>query len=98
MTPRHEQSAAVERTQTTLAQVRRQHVELRTFGQLEETDIAVEMFLVVAFQQTCAGQLATRFSNEPTQTSQGRAEQETAEDPVSNVELDKVQQFRRRFV
>ena len=90
----HQQAVAVERAQASLAQVGGEDVQLRPLGQLEQAGVAVEILLVVVFQQPRSRQLAVRAAQQPARPAQREAQGKAPGDPIADIEADEARAAR----
>src|SRR3982751_446524 len=93
--PHDQQPVAVERAEATLAQVGREDMESRLFGQLEEARFAKEEFLVVVLEESWPCELAVREAGQSAHPSHGETQRETAKDAIAHIERDERQQLAR---
>jgi hypothetical protein len=73
-------------------------VQLRRFRQLEQALVAIEVFLILAFQQPGSRQLTIRQPQQSTRPTQEQAQGKSPQDAITDVQPDKVKQLRRRLV
>ena len=71
---------------------------MRAFRQLEQAGVAIEILLIVIFQQPGSRQLAIREPQKPAGPAQGQSQGKTPEDPIADVEAHKGEELGRRGV
>src|SRR6185437_2760441 len=89
---------AVERTQAPFAQIGAEDVQLRLLGKFEEARIAVEILLIVAFQQARSCQLAIRESEKAPRQTQRYVQRKAPDDPVADIQVDEREELGRRGI
>src|SRR5262249_46280437 len=84
------------RAESPFAQIRRQQIQARTFGQLEEACIAVKVLLVFCFEQSGAREQAIGFPDQAASPSVSEAEAVPPYYPVPQIHASKLNQLLRR--
>src|SRR3954453_18606796 len=89
----HPQAVARKGTKSAFAQIRSENMQARVFWQLEQTGVAIKIFLIVVLQQPSSCEPAIRQTRQAAWPMQRQRESISTHNSVANIETNEGEQL-----